>query len=96
MITRRQSGREKSGSFYMLLLIFQMLHFLTCYLILEVVGVLINRFHCSFLNFVSFREIENVPEKEKQEMVDVYMGKGIPEHEAKEVVRLLWPYKGES
>jgi VIT1/CCC1 family predicted Fe2+/Mn2+ transporter len=38
-------------------------------------------------------EVANVPEKEQQEMIDVYVKKGIPLAEAREVVRLLWPHK---
>lgn len=38
-------------------------------------------------------EIENVPEKEKQEMVDVYLAKGVSQEDAQRVVDLLWPHK---
>eukprot|EP01117_Protostelium_nocturnum_P016362 TRINITY_DN6466_c0_g1_i1.p1 TRINITY_DN6466_c0_g1~~TRINITY_DN6466_c0_g1_i1.p1 ORF type:complete len:271 (-),score=83.87 TRINITY_DN6466_c0_g1_i1:269-1081(-) len=38
-------------------------------------------------------EVENCPELEKQEMVEIYVKKGLPEHEAREVVDLLFTSK---
>lgn len=34
-----------------------------------------------------------MPEKEKQEMVDIYIGKGVSREDAERVVELLWPHK---
>ena len=38
-------------------------------------------------------EIENAPDVEKQEMVDIYIKKGFTEDQAREVVELLFPYR---
>ena len=38
-------------------------------------------------------EMDHVPEREKQEMIDVYVNKGVTEADAMEVVNLLWPHK---
>lgn len=38
-------------------------------------------------------EIEHVPEKEKQEMVDIYVAKGVTQEDAQRVVELLWPHR---
>ena len=38
-------------------------------------------------------EMDNVPEKEKQEMVDIYVAKGVSQADSQRVVDLLWPHK---
>lgn len=38
-------------------------------------------------------EMDHVPEKEKQEMVDVYVAKGVSQADAQRVADLLWPHK---
>jgi VIT1/CCC1 family predicted Fe2+/Mn2+ transporter len=38
-------------------------------------------------------EMENVPLREKQEMIDVYVEKGITLDDAHEIVELLWPHQ---
>jgi VIT1/CCC1 family predicted Fe2+/Mn2+ transporter len=37
--------------------------------------------------------MDNLPEVEKQEMVDIYMGKGFSEEDSQRVVELLWNSK---
>lgn len=39
------------------------------------------------------REIEELPEEEKQEMVDIYVNKGMAVEDAREVVELLFPHR---
>lgn len=39
------------------------------------------------------RELDNVPELEKQEMIDIYTKKGISQEDATEIVNLLFPSK---
>ena len=38
-------------------------------------------------------EMEHVSEKEKQEMVDIYVAKGVSQADSQRVVDLLWPHK---